>query len=94
MPLTEFTEASQELAYELCSPGRCDKCLEEEIRKGQGAAVRKEQKEEAHDKMPGKEGSLRRVRKMLQDSKQEQGTEEKELTLHEGSHVGHMHYSL
>lgn len=27
MPLTEFTEASEELAYELCSPGRCDKSL-------------------------------------------------------------------
>lgn len=57
MPLTEFTEASQELAYELCSPGRCDKCLEEEIRKGQGAAMRKEQKKEAQDKMPGKDGT-------------------------------------
>lgn len=68
MSLTEFTEASQELAYELCNPGRSDKCLEEEIKNGQGAAMRKEQKE-AQDKIPGKEGSLRRLRKMLQDSK-------------------------
>lgn len=29
LPLTEFTEASEEQAYELCSPGRCDKCSEE-----------------------------------------------------------------
>lgn len=91
MPLTEFTEASQELAYELCSPGRCDKCLEEEIRKGQAAAMRKEQKKEAQDKMPGKEGSLRRVRKMLQNSKGGDRGQKKKLTLRDGSHAGHMH---
>lgn len=54
LPLTEFTEASEEQAYELCSPGRCDKRSEEEIWKGRGAADRKEQKEEAQDKMLGK----------------------------------------
>lgn len=31
LPLTEFMEASEEQAYELCSPGRCDKHSEEEI---------------------------------------------------------------
>lgn len=36
----EFTEASEELVPELCSPGRRDKCLEEDIWKGQGAAMR------------------------------------------------------
>lgn len=57
-PLTEFTEASEEQAYELCSSGRCDKCSEE-IYKGRGAAEREEQKKKAQDKIPER-GSLRR----------------------------------
>lgn len=56
LPLTEFTEASEDQAYELCSPGRCDK-RSEEVWKGRGAADRKEQKEEAQDKMLGKKAA-------------------------------------
>lgn len=56
LPLTEFVEASEEQAYELCSPGRCDK-HGEETWKGRGAAEREEQKEEAQDKMLGKKAA-------------------------------------
>lgn len=74
MFLTEFTEASEELAYELCSSGRCNKCLGD--LEGARRAMREEQKE-AQDKMSGKEGSLRRVREMFQEDKGEAGGQKK-----------------
>lgn len=49
-----------------------------------------EQREEEQDKMPGKEGSLRRVRKCFRKIRGGQEAEEKELTLCDGSHAGHM----
>lgn len=45
-PVMEFMEASEEQAYELCSPDRCDK-HSEEIWKVRGVVEGKEQKKEA-----------------------------------------------
>lgn len=52
--------------------------------------MREEQKKEAQDKMLGKEGSLRREKDASGKQGGERGAGEKELTLRDSSHAGHM----